>query len=312
MELVNVNPQNDAIINKKCYECGKDFRTPSALVIHKNRKTPCLIREVPEKDLANPNRCIYCNKVMSKAANLKKHLKTCKIKNGGMDILDDKVRHEQEIRIMKEERVADKKDADAKFDQLKQQNVLILKQLEMQNDLLAKNTTNNTMNIVNNTMNNNTINNVQIVLNDFQTPNLDGITITSEELIGVSNLARYMMGKIYCNPDKPENHSVYFPNKKEARVLFYDRGRWESYVGEDLKNKLIQLSNATYVSSRKLFFGPKGIVENDNEDLFDALPGSVQYIIVNQLQKVQISPEDILEVLIGSKVMIEKTKKLTD
>jgi hypothetical protein len=304
----------DVIDPKKCYSCGHGFRTPSDLLKHKNRKTPCLIREVQPDQLHNPNRCIYCNKILSKKENLTRHLKTCKVKNGGMDILDDKVRHEQDMRIMKEERNVDRKEiADIKRQNIEQiaklehQNALILKQLEMltKQPVRPNNTINNTMN---NTINNNT----NIVLNNFQTPNLDGITITSEELIGIDNLPRYMLLKIYCNPDKPENHSVYFPNKKEPRVLFYDRLQWQSYTGEALKHKLTKLSNTTYISSRELFFGPRGLVANDDEELFNALPGSIQNIIIEQLQKVQVSHEDILEALLGSKVMIEKTKKLTD
>ena len=89
--------------NKKCYNCGKNFRTPAELQRHQKRKTPCLIREISEADKNNPNRCIYCNKVMSKKENLTRHLTKCKVKNGGIQTLYDKVKYEETIRIMKEE-----------------------------------------------------------------------------------------------------------------------------------------------------------------------------------------------------------------
>src|SRR5688500_17551174 len=89
--------------NKKCYNCGKSFRTPADLLKHKNRKTPCLIREITPEIANNPNRCIFCNKVFSKPEHLTRHLRICKIKNGGMEMLADKVRYEQELRIMKEQ-----------------------------------------------------------------------------------------------------------------------------------------------------------------------------------------------------------------
>jgi hypothetical protein len=113
--------------NKKCNDCGHVFKNQWDFDRHKNRKTPCLIREVAEIDRANPNRCIYCNKVYANINNLKKHLKTCKIKNGGMDILDGNVRLDQEIRIMKEQREVDRH----MIADIKQQNVLILRQLEI-------------------------------------------------------------------------------------------------------------------------------------------------------------------------------------
>jgi hypothetical protein len=229
-----------------------------------------------------------------------------------MNILDDKVRHEQEIRILKEQREVDRHHSDEQINQLKQQIVEQNEELKTLIINMGKNQGNTINKTINNTMNNTVNNNVQIVLNNFQTPNLDGITVTPEELFGISNLPRYMLIKIYCNPDKPENHAVYFPNKKEMRVLFYDRQQWQSYTGEDLKNKLTEMSNTSYISSREIFFGPKGMVPNDNEELFEALPGAVKNMILEQLQKVQVSHEDILEVLFGGKVMIENTKKITD
>ena len=88
--------------NKKCYECGKVFRTPANLADHKNRKIPCIIQNVDPQHIQNPNRCIYCNKIFSKKANLVKHHNICKIKISGIVIHVDKVRYEQEIRVLKE------------------------------------------------------------------------------------------------------------------------------------------------------------------------------------------------------------------
>jgi hypothetical protein len=91
-----------------CYNCGKQFKTARLLRQHKNRKTPCLIREVPQEHIHNPLRCIFCNKIFSKKENLTKHHKTCKIKNGGLQTLCDKVKYEQKIRILEEQAARDK------------------------------------------------------------------------------------------------------------------------------------------------------------------------------------------------------------
>ena len=87
---MNINEHPNPINETKCYSCGKEFTSTRDLLRHKERKTPCLIREIQPEQVNNPNRCIFCNKIFSKKENMTRHLKTCKIKNGGMDILVDK------------------------------------------------------------------------------------------------------------------------------------------------------------------------------------------------------------------------------
>ena len=99
----HVPQYNVNVDNKKCYNCGKTFRTPGVLAQHKARKTPCIIRDISEENKKNPLRCIYCNKIFSRIPNLTKHSKTCKIKNGGLDTLVDKVKYDEKLRITKEE-----------------------------------------------------------------------------------------------------------------------------------------------------------------------------------------------------------------
>lgn len=93
---------NVKLNSKKCYDCGKSFTTTQAFDRHKQRKAPCLIRETAPENIHNPNRCIFCNKIFAQPQTLTRHYKNCKIKDGGTDILDEKVCYEQEIRILKE------------------------------------------------------------------------------------------------------------------------------------------------------------------------------------------------------------------
>jgi len=83
------------INDRKCYNCGTEFRAPALLLRHGNRKTPCLIRNVSDADVDNPKRCIFCNKIFASVGNKNKHVKNCKIRNSGIKILAGKVKHEQ-------------------------------------------------------------------------------------------------------------------------------------------------------------------------------------------------------------------------
>ncbi len=109
-KTINVNVHDQNVDHKKCDSCEKVFRTPIELQRHKNRKTPCLIKEISEDQKLNPNRCIFCNKIFSKKSNLIKHHKGCKIKNIDVKIIDENIEYEQEIRILKEQREIDRKE----------------------------------------------------------------------------------------------------------------------------------------------------------------------------------------------------------
>jgi uncharacterized C2H2 Zn-finger protein len=94
----------DAIVANKCYNCGKVFRNEAEYNRHKNRKTPCSIRDIKQGELMNPNRCIYCNKIYSKKENLTRHHKTCKIKNANLPADAIKLRDDMlKLRIERQE-----------------------------------------------------------------------------------------------------------------------------------------------------------------------------------------------------------------
>ncbi len=230
MEEILINNQKLEIDNKKCYSCGKSFRTPVELQRHKNRKTPCLIREVPENQRVNPNRCIFCNKIFTQSQHLTRHLLTCKIKNGGMAILDEKTRHEQEIRILKE--TIDKMNKD-KEEENKNMAIRIEK-LEAALINNAQPVVNN-QHVVNNTINNHNVINVQI--NNYLEPNLEHIInkLNPSESLFISmfreNLVQTPMAIvpiIWFNPDYPGNCAIYMVNKANGNLLVYNNNRWES------------------------------------------------------------------------------------
>lgn len=236
------NPQQEVIPanieSKKCYSCGKVFSKPIDLERHKNRKTPCLIREVAPENLHNPNRCIYCNKIFTQHKSLTRHLNKCKIKNGGMEILAEKVKYEQEIRILKEqhaiierERADDKRKLDEMYEQMKNMQEKITK-MEASPQVINNNTVNNTLN------------NVQIIFNSFDKPSIDDIKLTQDDLLA-DNLVKKMVEKIYFNPELPTNHTVYRPNIKDDRLMVHNNS-WNIVVGNEVEDILITMQNRAY------------------------------------------------------------------
>jgi hypothetical protein len=63
----------------KCRDCGKTFAKASDFDRHKQRKIPCLVKNLSPSQIQNPNRCLYCNKIFSTGYNLNKHQKICSV-----------------------------------------------------------------------------------------------------------------------------------------------------------------------------------------------------------------------------------------
>jgi flagellar biosynthesis regulator FlaF len=221
----------DDISNKKCYSCNKLFPTPSHLEKHKTRKTPCLIREIDPKHINNPNRCIFCNKIFSNKDNLKKHLKLCKIKNGGLEILEDKTRHEQEIRILKEKDVI----RDKESEEYKQKIIEMEQTMKIRDELIINmmqkiqaGLEKNTPHVINNQVN---INQVNVTINGYLSPNIDHLL--KDDFFknfflkhGVST-PTYIVPEIWLNPAIPDNITAYIVNSQKETMTCYNGKGWK-------------------------------------------------------------------------------------
>jgi hypothetical protein len=271
--------------NRKCYNCGKEFRTPTEYQRHKNRKTPCLIREVAPEHVTNPNRCIFCNKIFSKHGNILRHLKTCKIKNGGMNILDEKVQHEQKIRVLEELREHDKKE----IDQLKRQMA------DLQSKLVPCQTNNINM------TNNNTINqNVTINFYNYDKPRTDILHLIPDDLM-THDINRKLMELIYFNKLLPENHVLYRPNLKEQRLLIYKNDSWKNVAGENLGSALIDIKNVLYLTGHDKING--GDLYKTDDDFFKLCP-SIQKMIQNFNGGESITDGTIMEIITENRELV--------
>jgi hypothetical protein len=277
----------------KCYNCGYIAVDEAHLKRHKNRKTPCLIRDVKPEDIKNPNRCIYCNKIFSTISNLKKHHGSCKVKNGGMQMLHDKVKYEETMRIMQEEhneeRKQNQKKIDAMMDMMKMtielQNARIASQdiiiNELRTGLFAGNNSNagnnnNTGSITgdHNTIDtSNTTNNLTI--NNYNNPSIDHIkklevfaAIFRREM---AETPIALVEKIWYDPEHPENSALHLVNKKNGELLVVVGGRW---ITENASNIIPKIRHLVYELTQM-------ILEKNQAQLIDfsndMVPSSLEF-----------------------------------
>lgn len=293
---------NEQINDKKCYNCGKIFRTPAELTRHKNRKTPCLIQDLHPGNVNNPNRCIYCNRVYSTKENLTKHLKICKIKNGGMEILGDKIRYEQEIRILKEKDA----DKDKKLDEMREEiqqmreHVEKLKALALQPQQLQQIINNTTNTVINNPV-------VNITINSYKNPDITGLVITQKEILSYDKFSRLLLEKLFFNKEIPQNHAIYLMNKKEKRLMIFD-GKWNVYSGKDADDQLVYIRNVVHLKSWDASQKIEGI--DGSIESWNALPGGVLTRIQDfNSGKDQLDNNSTYDVFFGGRFVADTIKQ---
>jgi hypothetical protein len=304
MEQYEINQHIAEINNKKCYSCGKEFRTPNDYQRHKNRKTPCLIREVPPDQIANPNRCIFCNKIFVNRSSMIRHLKICKVKNGGMDMLVDKVRYDQEIRILKEQREADARNREDDKEQIRR--LMDLQQAQaaeidaLKKAIAAPQTVNYNAPITNN----NTFN---ITINNYTTPTIAGITITQGELDNVTKLSKFLLEKLYFNPAAPENHCIYLKNLKDKSLIVFDNNKWEAVCGENTGEVITKLSNSVYGNGVNLLNGDAGPYGGVDGNFVKLLPAVQRVIKDFNTSTDTLTNDDAYEVFLGGRQTVLDT-----
>jgi hypothetical protein len=282
----------------KCYNCGKLFRDATNLRQHKARKTPCLIREITPEQAANPNRCIFCNKIFANIGNKNKHLKTCKVKNGGMDMLVDKVRYDQEIRILKERMERKDKEMEQKDKQMEQlrEEMDALKQAIIP----AQSQQIQTPQTINNY--NGPVNNINITINNYTSPATDGLTITPADLASVtSKLSKYLLEKLYFNPALPQNHCLYLKNIKDKSLIVFDNNKWEAVCGENTSEVITKLNNVITTSGSNLLNGSAGPYKGTDGDFINLpTPDQTKLIRFNRLDDI-LNRDDAYEVFLGGR-----------
>ena len=238
----------------ECKKCLKKFTQPCDLKRHNRRKTPCEpIQGNPCNKTPN-NSCHFCGKQFSNKSCRNRHFNVCKIKNGGMMLLFEKVERLTKIN----ERLVEK------MDRMEQKDVI-------QNGNQNINGDNN--NVVNNHFN--TVINIPLVCfgGDVETEkmykivqeNLNILYRPSEtdipEQEQITNRIGEFVQAIYRNPEHKELQNVYTKQgfeklDKDNAFTYMDEkwhiGDWDK-VGQDILNKinLIMMDRTTKESVKK-------------------------------------------------------------
>jgi hypothetical protein len=164
-----------------------------------------------------------------------------------MEILVDKVKYEQKIRILEErDRIRDQKDKE-KDEQIKQ--------LREEMDALKKAIAHTPNQQNPQTINNNNTNNfnapINITINNYLKPNINHLAIddlfknTFKENLVQTPMA--IIPLIWFNPEHPENFSIYLVNKSTKETLTYTGNKWDvttaDKVTKDVRDRAYAITN---------------------------------------------------------------------
>ena len=219
-----------------CARCGRDFKFPSRLQRHLQRKTPCApiveTSELPATEQTKPYGCKFCGHRFTQKSNMYTHMKkSCKVASTpeGVQILYQHV-------LKKEAARADQAEAEAAL--LREQ----VKTLQQHGSLVGIGTQVNAETAIGTQINHQkNITNVtnHITINVFGKENLshidssrikqllDKVLLLHSDPEKGANLTFVEAGiLIFSDKEHPENITCFLPNSKQTKVLVYKEGGW--------------------------------------------------------------------------------------
>jgi hypothetical protein len=177
-----------------CERCTREFKKKSQYEYHINRKYKCEIHQNEHIATNESQDNITLNLILKELQNVKKELTD--VKNDNKQMKSDNKKIKNELKTVKKERNA----------MIKYSNVV------------------NNGTIIDNkgTINNNTVNIVA-----FGKENMDFVIGEIGKLCQGNKTISNFIDFVHFNKDKPENHNVYMPNRKNKNEVFVHNGvKW--------------------------------------------------------------------------------------
>jgi hypothetical protein len=227
--------------------------------------------------------CKHCEKSYSLKRNLTRHHKTCKSKNIGDVTMLKTLEHERDMRLKHEKTIDDMRAGIGVL--ITKVDMLTSKIQDMKTEV--------------------TVQSNNITINNYKTPDISDINVDLPTLMN-SKLIESIMGAIYFNPDKPENHCILSQNIKQKRVAVYDNG-WKLLTSERELERLIDSVKANCLKNGE------GMIEAcDQSDITPVQTNKVQSFNGRERDgEACITDDEVLKVFHKHRDMVTATKKVT-
>jgi hypothetical protein len=236
-----------------CDKCNKVFNRKSRLLYHQNKKTPC------NKIIEN-NKCVHCDKELSKKTKMSIHLKNCKVYNE-YELKQERKNNNKELKKLnnkimeiedKYEELSDKveeqnninKEQNDKIENLNNQVEELKKEIELlknKNKRITKDVKvlKKSIKEEKEKKNTNVYDKIKISKKDrikYLKSNLNIYELVVEEFIKT----------YYVNKNKPENHLLYITDMNRNKIKYYDGNKWidgdkKRVMRQVMRNCIIQI-----------------------------------------------------------------------
>jgi uncharacterized coiled-coil protein SlyX len=253
--------------NFTCNKCNKQFKKKWLLTYHQNKKIPC------DKNIES-NKCVHCNKELSKKTKMSSHLKNCKVYNE-YELKQERKNNHKELKKLnnrikeienknnlqddKIEELSDKiEEQDGKIEKLnnkveeqnninKEQNDKI-EELKKEIEILKsknKRITKDVKVLKKSIKEEKELKNIN-VYDKIKISKKDRIKYLKSNLNIYELVVEEFIKTYYVNEKKPENHLLYITDMNRNKIKYYDGNKWidgdkKRVMRQVMRNCIIQI-----------------------------------------------------------------------